>query len=83
MACGKPVIATATGGLTELIADGKNGLLIEQSGEALAAAIARVLDDRELARAMGKAARQTAIGYSWREIGKQTYELYRKISLLR
>jgi glycosyltransferase involved in cell wall biosynthesis len=58
MAAGLPVIASAVGGLLELIDDGRTGLLVPP-GEpaALAAALRRLIDDRPLAARLGAAAR--------------------------
>ncbi len=58
MAAGAPIVATAVGGLPEMIRDGVDGLLVEPgSPEALADGIARLLDDRELAARLGESAR--------------------------
>ncbi len=59
MACGAPIVATAVGGVPELIEDGVHGLLVPPCDPgALADAIRRLLGDRELARRLGDAARQ-------------------------
>ncbi len=59
MAAGLPVIATAVGGLPEVVTDGVNGLLIPpQDPEALAQALARLLDDPALAKKLGENARR-------------------------
>jgi glycosyltransferase involved in cell wall biosynthesis len=61
MAAGRPIVATAVGAATELIADGTHGLLVPPGDAArLAEAIGRLLDDRHLARRLGEAARQRA-----------------------
>jgi glycosyltransferase involved in cell wall biosynthesis len=53
-ASGLPVVATNVGGIPEIIKDGDNGLLIPpQNPAALAQAIRRIIDDPDLARAMG------------------------------
>jgi glycosyltransferase involved in cell wall biosynthesis len=57
MAAGKPVVASGVGGLAELIDDGITGLLAPpRDAEALSAAIARLLYDPALARALGQRA---------------------------
>lgn len=59
MAAGVPVVATRSGGPEEIIVDGCSGLLVTPGDSlALAGCIARLLDDRELARRMGEAGRQ-------------------------
>jgi glycosyltransferase involved in cell wall biosynthesis len=59
LAAGKPVVATAVGGVPDLIEDGVHGLLVPpQSPEALAGAIASLLRDPERGRSLGEAGRQ-------------------------
>ena len=54
MAMGLPVIASAVGGIPELITDGENGLLVApQDVRQLARSIARLLDDESLAARLG------------------------------
>lgn len=65
MALGKPVVAGARGGPSEIITDGVNGLLTPYGDtEALASAIVRYLDDREFARKLALAARERALDFS-------------------
>jgi len=57
-ACGVPTVATAVGGVPELIEDGATGILVPPGDSAaLAAALERLLCDRELASRLGAAAR--------------------------
>jgi glycosyltransferase involved in cell wall biosynthesis len=58
MAGGAPIVATAVGGVPELIEDGEHGLLVPPGDPAaLSAAIERLLDDRSLAARLGAAAK--------------------------
>ncbi len=60
MACGLPVIASATGGINEIIEDQRNGLLLrEATTHSLADVAARLLTAPELQQILGEAARQT------------------------
>jgi glycosyltransferase involved in cell wall biosynthesis len=55
---GRPVVGASVGGITDLIRDGENGLLVEPSSPvALADALVRVLADRGLAKQLASAAR--------------------------
>lgn len=55
-----PVVSTPVSGIPELIADGKNGLLVPpQESTELASALARLLDDPSLCRRLGTAGRET------------------------
>jgi glycosyltransferase involved in cell wall biosynthesis len=59
MAAGKPVVATAVGGIPEMIEDGVTGLLVPPADDlALSSAIRRLLNDPGLAERIGAAARQ-------------------------
>jgi glycosyltransferase involved in cell wall biosynthesis len=57
MAAGVPVVASAVGGIPEIVDDGITGLLIDAPprADALADAIARLVDDAELRRRLGAA----------------------------
>ena len=57
-ACGVPVVATAVGGVPELVVEGATGLLVPpDDAHAFARAVARLLDDAPLAARLGAAAR--------------------------
>lgn len=58
LASGTPLVATNVRGLRELLVDGENALLVPEEAEALAAALRRVLDDRELAARLSEAGRR-------------------------
>lgn len=82
MAAGAPVIATRVDGNTEVIErEGVDGLLVapRQAGE-LAQAISLVLDDPELARRLGNAARQRVERhFSLERMVRDTEELYMRL----
>ena len=79
MAHGRPVVASAVGGLLDLVVDGKTGLLVPpgQPGR-LRAALERLLGDSELRRRLGAAARERIRArFSWEAVLDATIELYR------
>ena len=63
---GRPVVATQVGGITDLVRDGENGLLVASNDPAaLAEALVRVLSDRALAERLaagGEAERRRVAG---------------------
>ncbi len=59
MAMAKPIIATHIGGITEQISDGVEGVLVPpRDADALAKAIKKVIENKELAHSLGSAARK-------------------------
>jgi glycosyltransferase involved in cell wall biosynthesis len=65
MALGKPVVAAASGGPTEIITDGENGLLAPYGdADTLASAILYYLDNPEFAGSIGLAAQKRAADFS-------------------
>jgi glycosyltransferase involved in cell wall biosynthesis len=60
-AAGRPIVATAAGGTPEIVIDGETGLLVPVGDtEGLGRALTRVLNDEDLARRLGSAAREHA-----------------------
>jgi len=65
-ASGVPLISTRCGIAAEIIRDGENGLLVERSVEALAAALRRLLDDPGMGTRLGTQLRATVLqDWSW------------------
>jgi glycogen synthase len=96
MACGTPVVASAVGGIKEVVVTDETGLLIyfEQQAEApfeavdpegfardLAAGINRIAGDPALRDRMGAAGRMRAEKYySWKSVAERVLELYREVA---
>ncbi|HEY4428656.1 MAG TPA: glycosyltransferase family 4 protein [Solirubrobacteraceae bacterium] len=69
---GKPVVAGDVGGALDAVIDGETGLLVDPADpEAVAAAITRLLIDRELAVRLGAAGARRARRYYWAAIVEQ------------
>ena len=80
-ACGVPVVASSVGGLVSLVDDGCTGLLVEgRDPDAYAAAIAKVLDDPQLADDMGRAAVERAKRYTWAFAAARLRRLYADVT---
>ena len=92
MACGAPVVGTATGGIPEVVEDGVNGRLvpIDQLTDGtgtptnptkfvadLAATLIEIVNNPTLARAMGAKGRERAeADFGWDRIAARTREIY-------
>lgn len=79
MACETPVVASAVGGILEVVEDGRTGLLVPPArSDDLAAAIRRVLDDAAFARALGQAGRRRVEAhFSWASVAERTEQVYK------
>jgi glycosyltransferase involved in cell wall biosynthesis len=81
MAARLPVIATAVGGLPDVVDEGLTGLLIPVDVTALATALDRMSTDRDRARAMGVRAREVALTrYSADRMLEDYMALYRGLT---
>jgi starch synthase len=95
MACEAAVVATATGGIVEVVQDGVTGLLVPFEQEdggiepsdpaafsaAIASRVNELLADPSRAAAMGRAGRARAVeAFSWPAIARETVEVYRSFA---
>lgn len=80
-ACALPLVTTDVPGCREVVSDGVDGLLVPpRDAAALAAAIARLHDDPELAERLGNAARAKALGrFDERIVIERTVDVYREL----
>jgi glycosyltransferase involved in cell wall biosynthesis len=80
MAHGKPVVASAVGGLVNLVEHERTGLLVPpRDPAALRAALNRLLADKDLRRRLGVAGREKIIaGYSWDKVVAETRAVYER-----
>jgi glycosyltransferase involved in cell wall biosynthesis len=78
MAHGRPVVATAVGGLRDLVIDGETGLVVPaRDPAALRAALERLLGDPELRHRLGEAGRRRAgERFSWPAVTDATLAAY-------
>jgi starch synthase len=95
MACGTPVVASAVGGIPEVVVHGETGLLVpveqmtsapfapvdeESFAQDLADAINAIMADEARRRMMGAASRRRVEeAFSWEAIAAKTAALYREV----
>jgi glycosyltransferase involved in cell wall biosynthesis len=78
MAHARPVVASAVGGLLDLVVNGETGIIVEPGNvQALRAGLDRLLADAELRRRMGEAGRRRAAEhFSWDAVTRKTLDVY-------
>ena len=87
MACGTAVVASAVGGIPEVVEDGETGILVPYSPGAaadlergLAESINALCADPERAKSLGEAGRRRAVEkFGWDAIARQTVQLYQSL----
>lgn len=82
MAARKAVIASAVGGVPEIVHDTLTGLLVPpEAPDELARAMLRLMDDEALSDKFGRAGRLAAEGFDWPVIAAQYLDVYRQASI--
>ncbi len=81
MACGLPVIVSRQAGVSEIITDGVDGLILEDPSDSgkLANLIRRIYEDEALRQRLGKNAIQTARQYTWQRNAAEMREVFEQI----
>jgi glycosyltransferase involved in cell wall biosynthesis len=81
MSMGKPVVASRTGGIQELIKGGEEGILVEPGNSLqLGKAILDVFSDSSFGKKMGDNARRRALrDFAWKAIAQKTLKLYENV----
>ncbi|MEW8996622.1 MAG: glycogen synthase [Thermoanaerobacter sp.] len=81
MACKTPVVASATGGIKEVVVHEETGFLVEPgNSEELAKYINILLNNKDLAVKFGENGRKRVEEmFSWESIAKKTYEMYKDV----
>lgn len=77
MAAGRPLVASNIPGYRGVMADGREGLLVEpEDPEALASALVALLRDPERRAHMGAQGQETAQGFAWPKVAARVLDLY-------
>ena len=77
MACGTPVVVSRVGGMKTFVNSGENGYLVPwRCPESFAQRLDVLLANPELREAMGKAARQKALGMGWDSVADRMLDYY-------
>lgn len=87
MACGTAVVASAVGGIPEVVVDGDTGLLVDWTPDdptdfqqRFAAAVTHLIEDPARATAMGARGRDRAVNdFGWDAIAQRTVDVYRSV----
>lgn len=81
MSMGKPIIATSSGGINEVIEDGKNGVLVKPNFEEISNKIQYLLENRVFAENLGRNAENTAKReFTWEKSVDKFIEIYKRIA---
>jgi glycosyltransferase involved in cell wall biosynthesis len=81
MATGRPVVATTTGGIVDMIVDGENGLLVPPGDDGeLAEAMARLLTDSDLRVRLAAGAHERVQGFTASSVVERLEAVYARVA---
>ena len=80
MALGKPVIGGDTGGIPEVVQNGRNGILVTPEPEQIAEAIIRLYRNKDLRQEMSQNNLTDVASFDWTNIVQQYINLYKSVS---
>ena len=85
MSTGLPLVASAVGGLLQIIEDGHDGCLVPSDDpSALASALKSLIIDPQGARSLGKNARKKIVrDWTWVQVATRTAEVYEQVKTRR
>lgn len=84
MARGLCVVASNTGGMRDVITDGRDGCLVPVGdSDALASKVLALMESPDQACAMAERARETASAYTWERVARETLEFYEHLLALK
>jgi glycosyltransferase involved in cell wall biosynthesis len=75
MACAKPVLATAVGGIVDILDDGRNGLFIERDAKDIARKVALLIANPDLRCEISASAARTANEHTWDCVSDEYFEV--------
>ncbi len=81
-ASGLPILAAPVNGVRELVQHGANGFLISRDPDDIAARLRQLSDQPGLQERLGRAARRSALQYSWEMMVERHEQLYASLAVL-
>lgn len=84
MSCGRPVVASAVGGLLDTVVDGVTGVLVPpRDPYAVTAAVQSLLSNERRRAGFGRAARRRAVAeYDWAQVADRVEQVYRSVAAI-
>lgn len=80
MACETPIVCSRMAGFRDVVQHEREALTVPpRDHHAMAAALTRLLDDETLRARMGKAGRQQAMRYDWRNVTDEVLSVYAEV----